>query len=409
MNLYPFQKEGVDWLAKRAKVILGDEMGLGKTVQIIGLINRCIGIEKVLVVCPASLKLNWERELGKWLNRNLSIEVLSGSPKRGYKIESDIVIINYDILTRWESKLLAVDWDFLVFDEAHYLKNAKALRSKIALKLKANREVYMSGTPMVNRPSELFNILNKIGLFDNRKAFDIKYCDARLVSKFGRRIWENKGASNLDELKQKLKPVMLRRLKKQVLTELPDKIHQIIELTDCKEVISGVVWYDGLPKHDSVTPEVRREAGEAKIKPSIKHIIDVLEEKDKLIVFAHHKTVIDGLSEGLEKFKPLTITGATATSKRQSIVDKFQKNPIHRVIICNIQAAGVGLTLTAADTVVFVELDWVPGNLKQAEDRAHRIGQKRNVLIQYLVAPGVDATIGTALATKVKNMEALGC
>ena len=409
MEYYKFQRQGIDWLKSHFKCILADEMGLGKTVQAIGLVNECPGIKKVLIVCPASLKLNWAKELRSWLRRDMSVAVLSGSPKMGEVVTADVNIINYDILAKWGKKLRAVDWDAVFYDEAHYLKNAKAQRTKVALSLNANRLVFMTGTPMTNRPCELFNITSKIGLFQNRKVFEVRYCDAKLVRKFGMRIWDNTGSSNLDELKAKLQPVMLRRLKKDVLTDLPDKTHQIVELTGCREMFDGVEWFDGLPKHNSVTPDVRRLAGEAKVPAVVSHIQSVLEEKDKVIVFAHHQSVVGEIAGSLHEYNSRVITGNTPQKARHRIVEEFQTDPTVRVIVCNIQAAGVGLTLTASDVVMFAELDWVPGNMKQAEDRAHRIGQKNNVLVQYLVAPGVDATIGEALAAKIKNMEAIGC
>lgn len=409
MEYYQYQKEGIEWLKSHFKCLLADEMGLGKTVQVVGLVNSCPGIQRVIVVCPASLKLNWLREFKAWGTRGLSFQVLSGTPKRGDKLDGDVMIVNYDILSKWKDRLLGVVWDVVVFDEAHYLKNIKAERTRAGLKLNANRVVFMTGTPIVNRPAEMFNMLCKLGLFTNRKSFEIRYCDAKHVRKFGMRIWDNSGSSNMDELAEKIKPVMLRRVKKDVLKELPDKIHQVIELSGCRDILDKVEWHNELPKHGSVTPEVRRLAGENKIFPAAAHIKGLLEEKPKVIVFAHHKSVIGGLLQYLVSYNPLTITGSTSATMRQRAVDLFQTSPTHRVIVCNIQAAGVGITLTAADVVVFVELDWTPGNMKQAEDRAHRIGQKNNVLVQYLVAEGADADIGRALAKKIKNMEAIGC
>lgn len=408
MEYFKFQTDGIDWLTNHFRCLLADEMGLGKTVQIIGLVNKCPGVERVLVVCPASLKLNWAAEIEKWDSRGMDIQVLSGSPTTN-PLRPGYTIINYDILSKWGNILLDYPWDLAAFDEAHYLKNIKAKRTKVALSLNANRMVFMTGTPMVNRPVEMFNMLNKIGLFGNRRHYEIKYCNAKQVRKFGRIIWDNSGASNLDDLRQKIQPIMLRRLKKDVLTELPDKIHQVIELSGCEDILDGVEWYDELPVGGSATAEARHEAGLAKVPAAIEHIKSVLEQKDKVIIFAHHRAVVEQLREGLKDYGAATITGGTPPNARQEHVKFFQTRDDVRVIICNIQAAGVGLTLTAADTVIFVELDWVPGNMKQAEDRAHRIGQKNNVLVQYLVAPGVDAQIGRALAKKIKNMEAIGC
>lgn len=422
MELKPFQKTGVEWLRDNFRVILADEMGLGKTVQVASLINTCPGIFRILIVCPASLKQNWYNELTSWLTRPLSIQILSGG--KDIVRHSNITVINYDILYPHISELLngrACDsnghvYDLIVFDEAHYLKSAKAQRTALSRSFmkRTPRLVFLTGTPLVNRPADLWVMLNGINpeAYKRQRDFEVRYCGGHMEQlRFGsRRIrrWNNLGATNIPELREKLSSVMLRRLKSEVLSELPPKTHQIIEL-DGEDKFVGVPligdWWNNLEHAStSATAAARKECGMAKLGQAIKHIRMLLEEKDKVVVFAHHQDVVHSIAAAFTN-NAVCITGSTPAHLRQGYVNAFQKDKNIKVFVGNIQAAGVGLTLTASDVVVFAELDWVPGNMRQAEDRCHRIGQKNNVLIQYLVAPGVDAEIGRALARKIEVIE----
>ena len=403
------------------RCILADEMGLGKTVQVAGLINDCPGIKKVLIVCPASLKGNWLNELNHWLKRSFTKEVIEG--KTGKPLGCDITIVNYDILNSRLDSLLEVftpnslghSWDLIVWDEAHYLKNLSAARTKASRKLffKSPRLVFLTGTPVVNRPCDFFTLLNAWGVAHDQRKYEIRFCGGHIQKmRFGPKTvtrWFNLGATHLDELHQLAKPVMLRRLKKDVLSELPAKFRQVIEL-DGQDQFGSVElagkWWENLDgKAVSATAQAKKLCGVAKIPQVIAHVKSVLEEKNKVIVFAYHKDVVHGIAEAF-KGNSVVITGETPSAARTGIVKSFQENPNINVFIGNIVAAGVGITLTASDIVVFAELDWVPGNMAQAEDRAHRIGQQNNVLVQYLVTAGVDAEIGKALAEKIDVIEA---
>jgi SWI/SNF-related matrix-associated actin-dependent regulator of chromatin subfamily A-like protein 1 len=422
-QLKDFQKTGVDWLKENFRCILADEMGLGKTVQVAGLINTCPGIQRVLIVCPASLKQNWYNELTTWLTRPLSIQIVSG--KKDVVRHSNITIINYDILSAHGGALVHGKpcdskghiYDLVVFDEAHYLKNPAADRTAAArcFAPRTPRLVFLTGTPLVNRPADLFVMLHAINpeITKNQRDFETRYCGGHMERlQFGKKIvrrWNNLGATNIEELKEKLAPVMLRRLKSEVLSELPPKTHQIIEL-DGDDTYAGVplkgAWWNDL-EHVSVsaTARARKACGMEKIGKVIRHVKLLLEEKDKVVVFAHHQDVVHSIAAAFTNHA-VCITGSTPAHLRQGYVNAFQKDKNIKVFVGNIQAAGVGLTLTASDIVVFAELDWVPGNMRQAEDRCHRIGQKNNVLVQYLVSPGVDAEIGRALARKIEVIEA---
>ena len=233
-----YQLAGVAYAQSREATLIADEMGLGKTIQALGVINVEKTIANVLVVCPASLKLNWKREATKWLTRPLKISIANGTFSPG-----GMVIVNYEQVKKYRSQIDAVQWDLLIVDEAHYLKNAKADRTasvlgrwhqdpkKLVKPIQARRKLFLTGTPILNRPCELWTLLQAIdkqGLGGNWKAFHTRYCAAYQ----GRHGWVIDGASHLDELQARLRSgVMIRRMKADVLTELPAKRRSVIAFT----------------------------------------------------------------------------------------------------------------------------------------------------------------------------------
>lgn len=425
MKLYPFQQQGVEWLTDHFRCILADEMGLGKTVQVAGLINRCPGIWQVLVICPASLKLNWVKELGTWLDIPATITYIEG---RSFDVSrcGRIVVINYDILTDHVDALAARKWDLVVCDEAHMLKNhgtkrAKAFFSRL---IGANRLLFLTGSPIMNRPVEIWPLLRAInpkvaGTFEE---FTVRYCEGHHEEGRG---WLSDGAANLEELNAKLKPIMLRRLKRDVLKDLPPKTREVIEVGQLPRVSRQDLashsdeWRRRLSRIEAIDrpttdllidleeamSTIRREDGLAKVPFVVAHVRMLLEAEEKVILFGWHKDVIKRIRAAIDPTCPLII-GETPVKERQAAVERFQTDPSCRLIIGNIQSMGVGLTLTASSLVVFAELDWVPSQLMQAEDRAHRIGQKDNVHIQYLVAGGtIDARMGPSLVRKMNHID----
>jgi SNF2 family DNA or RNA helicase len=424
----PYQKAGIAYALDRKNVLIGDEMGLGKTVQAIGVINADESIKSVLIVCPASLKLNWKREAEKWLARPMSVEIANGA---GFPVRADVVIVNYEQLGKFRAAIDAREWDLLVSDECHYVKNPKAQRTAVLLgkwdkdpakrvePIKARRRVFLSGTPMINRPIELWPILHAIdpwGLGKNKMRFALRYCDAHQ----GGYGWDFTGASNLGELQTKLRAsVMVRRLKTDVLKELPAKRRQVIPLQPQDAATRALIERENaitrrveaarkaleasanpadyeravamLQEAEKVAftemAAVRHDVAVAKLPQVIEHVADTLENVDKLIVFAHHLDVLAGLKDAFGA-AAVVLTGETPLPARQAAVDAFQTDPEIKVFVASIKAAGVGITLTAASTVVFAELDWTPGGMSQAEDRAHRIGQQNSVLVQHLVLDG---------------------
>jgi SWI/SNF-related matrix-associated actin-dependent regulator 1 of chromatin subfamily A len=442
MSYLGYQRAGINYAAQRPNTLIGDEMGLGKTIQALGLVNYDESIRRVLVVCPASLKINWAREAEKWLVRDTAVHILlSGGKSKTlspsfYDAGEDLEIINYDILKKSHDYLHKVEWDLVIYDECHYCKNPKAQRTKEALGIPAKRRLFLTGTPILNRPIELWPIINTCDpvTWKSFWYFAKRYCNAN-QTRYG---WDMTGASNLEELQKKLRlSIMVRRKKADVLKELPAKFRQVIELpaNGCVRTIKveQKTWAAKLERIKSLQSaadlaetdaaykdaisslsdemqvaftemsELRHTTALAKVPAASKFIIDALESSEKVVVFAHHLDVIDNLSIELDAAgaKHVILTGRSKMVDRQKAVDAFQDDPSVKVFVGNIKAAGVGLTLTAASHVIFVEEDWTPGNITQAEDRCHRIGQTDSVLVQHLVLDGtLDATMAKTLISK---------
>ena len=426
LDYFPFQKAGIEFIHNRKNVLLGDEMGTGKSIQTIGTIN----LEKpdrVLIICPAGLKLNWESELRKWLVDDYDINVMYSTSTWPKMDQRSVVIMNYEILHKFQDELREKEWDLLVLDEAQYIKNSKTQRSKNITGAKqkkisplpAKKKLLLTGTPIINRPSELWNLIHYLDpeLWDNWKFYVYRYCGA-YKDGFGLNI---SGASNLEELQKKLRSsVMIRRLKKDVLKELPEKMREVIlidsednnivrALKNEKEVLERIKDSDDsrLSKLTEIS-KVRHEMAIAKVPFVMNHVNMVLESTDKLVIFAHHKDVISSMRGYLDKkkIKSVVVTGDVSMKDRNAAINEFQNNPDTKVFIGTIGAAGTGITLTASHHVIFAELDWAPGNVSQAESRCARIGQKNAVLIQHLVVNGsIDSKIVKSLINKQRIID----
>jgi SWI/SNF-related matrix-associated actin-dependent regulator 1 of chromatin subfamily A len=403
LSLFPFQEKGVQFIESRnGRALVADEQGLGKTIQALAWLRLHPEKRPAVVVCPNSVKLNWAREARKWLDEATSIHVIFGKDADTLP-KADIYIINYDILLSWLSHLKIMDPKVLIIDETSMIKNKSAKRTKALQELARGvpHIIGLSGTPIINRPVEGFTILHMIDPRTFPKFWDYaqRYCGARWT-RFG---WDFSGASRTKELHELLtSTVMIRRKKADVLTELPDKIRTVVPIQfDSKE-------YDKLEREfrDWLREEkgtrittilskieyLRQFIVNKKLPQVIEWLEDVLEStggngNGKVVVFYHHKELGDKLESHFQKIS-VRIDGDTPAQKRQEYVDRFQNDPEIRVFLGNIQAAGMGITLTAASTVVFIELPWAPALLDQAEDRCHRIGQKYVVNVYYLVAAG---------------------
>jgi SNF2 family DNA or RNA helicase len=313
MQLYPFQAEGVQFILSRPGTLLADEMGLGKSAQTIGVLNADPSSRRVLIVCPASMRIPWRRELEKWLERPMTVGVIGVDRESISTLcEREIVIINYDRLHSIAGWLTDTVFDLAVLDECHLCKNPSSRRSKIATSIIAARRLALSGTPLQNRPVELRPILSWLSPAAWAKkewhAFGQRYCGA-FWDGFA---WNENGATNLTELSQRLRAtVMLRRLKANVLEELPPKTRQIIELSvsaqlsslvesEWKEFTQGValhVDYSAIDWDDLA--RLRHAVALAKAPLAISFITEVLASREgKLVVFAHHRDVVQMLKEG---------------------------------------------------------------------------------------------------------------
>jgi len=389
------------------------------TIQALGVVNTDPSISSALVVCPLSVAYNWKAEAEKWLVRNLSVGVASSKAFP----DADIVVTHWGIVAKQAQQLREREWDLVVLDEAHYAKNPKALRTqslfggrgKVVLRpLQATRKIALTGTPIPNRPIEVYPLLHWLDPNEYRGSsnFAQRYCNAH-YNGFG---WDVSGASNLDELQERLRSsVMIRRLKNDVLTELPPKIRQVIALMPDSPVLHKVLeqereataatvavvekaqaaaelakaedeeTYKAAVKalHEAQAlaftemSRARHRTAVAKVPRVLDHVKDILSNEDqKVILFAHHRDVINSLREGLETdsgewrgVETVSIMGGDAPEDRQESVTRFQEDPNVRVFLGSIGAAREGITLTRANVVVFAEIDWVPGNLNQAEDR----------------------------------------
>lgn len=413
--LYPHQLTGVEFLKRKGRAILGDDMGLGKSRQAIVALNEACPEGCLLVVCPASLKLNWVREI-RAVCPDAEIEVLGA---RGYTCEQPRwVIVNYDLLPKNAIRLHAVPWAGVVLDEAHFIKNASQRTSHClkllgidgkSIKPHAPFQVYLlTGTPITNRPRDLFNLLRAVGHPAARSflSFARQYCGA-YRNDYG---WVTDGASNLGELKLLLNEVMLRRKKDEVL-DLPEKIRSWIPVAiDDAPAATHRAFLEWFSQSDATRPndreflsrltKVRVALHKAKHKAVAERIIDVVATGKKVIVFCCFQDGITRHKKALGE-TAVTITGADNAEQRQSAVDRFQTDLSVNVALCNLIAGGVGITLTAGTHVIFQDLDWVPANHLQAEDRAYRLGQKERVTVEYFIA---DRTLDAYIAN-LMNMK----
>lgn len=409
-----FQKAGLEFLELAGgRAMIADDMGTGKTIQALSYLQYHKDDRMAIIVCPASLKLNWKREAEQWLTTNDTIEVIEGG--KNYDISASIVIINYDILGKWEQKLLSYNPKIIIFDESHALKNQKAGRTQVAARVgnAIPKTIMLTGTPVLNRPIELFSQLNIINgdLYPEKSFFNYakKYCGAK-NNGYG---WDFSGATNIEQLAQELKGIMIRRTKEQVLPELPEKRRSsiVLPMTNRKAYESQWIAFkewiqtnrdrkdsnlEALPKLEYL----KQMCVEGKINAAMNWIENFIESGEKLVIFANHKWTIDKL---MEKFGDMAVKvdGSVTQAKRQEAVDRFQNDSSVRLFVGNIRAAGVGLTLTAASNVAFLELDWTPGIMTQAEDRCHRIGQKNSVNCWYLLAErSIDVTMMQMIENK---------
>lgn len=423
---YRYQKEDAHRIEELGgRVLLATEMGLGKSLVSLLWYHLYCQNEPIVIVCPASIKWNWERECSKHFS--LFSRVLNGmKPPQRQQLSFDpsvhVTIINYDILGPWIPYLKKLNPTLIIADEVHAIKERRTKRAKNLRKLCEDVPYFiaLSGTPLTNRPAELWNILNLLrpDLYGSFIKFAMAHCNPQ------RKPWgmEYKGAENLDKLHRNMSEhLMIRRRKADVLKDLPAKARHavLLDLEKPKEYATArddfVRWLRkqaGTKITSSLRAQMlvksghlKRLAARLKLKSVFNWLDDFLEEgESKLIVFGVHHEILDTLHERYSKCSVL-ITGETIGELRQKRFDKFLRDGRTRLLIGNIQAAGVGWSAKGVSAVAFVEMGWTPAEHSQAEDRVHGIGRgKEGVRSQvwYLVAKD---TIETRLCELIQQKQ----
>ncbi|KAL2571935.1 hypothetical protein AAZV13_17G037400 [Glycine max] len=442
-KLLPFQREGVRFILQHGgRVLLADEMGLGKTLQAIAVASCIQDLWPVLIIAPSSLRLQWASMIQQWLNIPSSdilivlsqsggsnrggFNIVSSSAKSSIRLDGLFNIISYDLVPKLQNMLMTHDFKVVIADESHFLKNAQAKRTTASLPVikKAQYALLLSGTPALSRPIELFKQLEALypDVYRNVHEYGNRYCKGGVFGVY-------QGASNHEELHNLIKAtVMIRRLKKDVLSQLPVKRRQQVfldlenkdmkqinalfqELEMVKAKIKAAKSQEEAESlkfaQKNLINKIYTDSAEAKIPSVLDYIGTVIEAGCKFLIFAHHQPMIDSIHEFLLKKKVgcIRIDGGTPAASRQQLVTDFQEKDAIKAAVLSIKAGGVGLTLTAASTVIFAELSWTPGDLIQAEDRAHRIGQVSSVNIYYLLANDtVDDIIWDVVQSKLENL-----
>ena len=425
-ELYPFQKQSIIRLENQdGRALLALEMGLGKTIVALTALRRNPEWLPALVICPASVKYHWEHEAKHFANMRSSICEGQQPPKRGRSLMSrstPLTIINYDIVRFWVPWIRQQKFKTIVLDECHYVASPKAKRTRAtrAIAGRLRQVIALSGTPLVNRPSELWTTLNMIwpDEYDNFSEFANRYCQPKWTP-WG---WNYSGTSHLNELHKRLTTSgMIRYRKEDVLTSLPNKVRTIYpcaisDRTQYEEAKNNFIFW--LRRHyaHKVSSAIRAQSlvkmgylmrlvAKLKLRSATEWINQFLEETDeKLVLFAIHRRCIEALQRRVNA-KSVTVDGSVTGRDRFAAVEQFQKNKQTRVFIGNLKAAGIGITLTAASTVAFLELGWRPGDHTQAEDRIHRIGQQKTAWINYLIAGDtIDEELCKRLQEKQKTI-----
>lgn len=410
---------GAKFLAENPAAFLADGPGLGKTIQVIAACDM-LGLKKIAVVCPAIAKINWRREFEKW-----------------GEVEREILVYSYDKLTTSKearAELAAFEPDVLVLDECHALKNRQAKRTKYiygphcrgdGLVRFADRVWLLSGTPFPNSLADFWTHIRAIWQYPlNFTDYTLYFCRT-WESQFGLKVLGNK-PERIDEFKAILKSIMLRRRAETVLKDLPPLVWgeaslEVAGWNDAKAasdereqkavsliIENAVTQGDLSDRLGEIAPHMaslRRLTALAKAKPIAAQLAGELGDNayEKVIVFAYHKAALEALREGLAEFNPAFIVGGLGNQERQAEIDRFQNDPECRVFIGQITACNAAITLTAANQVVFAELDWTNSTNAQAAKRAHRIGQTRPVFIRvFSLANSVDEVVSRVLANKAK-------
>ena len=432
---YPYQREGIAYGLDKKRLIIGDEPGLGKTLQSIGIVDTADAYP-CLVICPSSLKINWQREFDKFTDKSALVLDNSVRTTWPYLLSMgmhQVAVVNYESLRKyfvWDIKggksFRLKDVVFcpqirmfrsVIIDESHRVKDPSAQQTIFTKGITTGKEwiILLSGTPVVNRPEDLvaqLSIMDRLQEFGGRTKFMADYCTDPKDKKA-------EPAVPLSVLSSQLYAnCMIRREKAKVLPQLPDKtrVDLYVDISNAPEYnLAAADLAEYLRQYTECTDwEIRRKmrmealvrfmtlrqlATLGKVSQAVDFIRTFLDSGKKLIVFCSLHEVVDALCKAFPR--AVTVTGRDSASSKQVAVDSFQNNPDVQLIVCSIKAAGVGLTLTASSNVAFIELPWTFADCQQCEDRAHRIGQKDNVTCYYLLGRGtIDQTIYSLIHKK---------
>lgn len=403
-QLASFQRIGRDFLTNHKTALLADEMRMGKSCQAIRAADK-IKARKLLIVCPASVKITWVREFDKWSTMRRTYQIVSGvNAKINY--DADVIIINYDIIWRPHIKqqLIATYFGAGIFDESHYLGGRESNRTIACLDSTDRTPIisrcvykwFLSGTPILNRPRELYPVLascapHVIDPYLSYEAYTAQFCGAYWDGV----QWVDSGSTNREDLNRRLhNNFMLRRLRKDHLDEIPRDVQLLpVDTTGkVKDLIAQEFsWHKDdakkqkLELNGEAVATVRKELALAKVKPAVSHIHYVLTLEDKLVVFAYTREVIHELTEKLKKYNPVVVMGGMSGDNKQLSVDSFTNDPTCRVFIGQLTAAGTGIDLSVANNMLVIEPDWSPGALLQPMDRCSGWNQDKKVFIQIMV------------------------
>ena len=435
--MLPYQKAGVAYASQAKRCFIADEMGLGKTLQAIATLEA-VGSYPAVIMCPPNLVLNWKNEYKKWLPKRKVVVVTAGKGmKEDFPADGtyDVLVVGYSNITHWESRLKGNR--AYVLDESHYCKTLTAKRTKSAKKIVASAQpnaivLLLTGTPVTNRPAEYvaqLDILGKIKDFGGTWGFYRRYC-AAFQDKWGQ--WHLDGASNLEELNEKLRSVCyIRRTKSQVLTELPPIFHQELlvpgasaPMIEYKKAEADIVEFLverakqiavelGQSPHSAAVRArmkaesaqnlirlsvLRRLAAKAKMETINEWVEQRTSDGAKVVIAAHHRDVVDELAN---RFGGLKIQGGMSVEDVETAKKKFQEESSATVMVLSIQAAKTGHTLTASQEILFVELPWTPADIDQTYSRLHRMGQRGSVTATYALCAGtIDEEIYSLIASK---------
>lgn len=435
LKLHPYQEEGVSWLKTKKLALLGDQMGLGKSAQIIRAIDE-LQLRRCIIVGPSIARVTWQREFEKWsltTAPKLKIRILRKRIEEPDFEHDEILICSFDYATHNFVSLSKFKPDLLVVDESHFLKSIESKRTKAILSgagliHSSKRTWFLSGTPMPNHPGELWPMMYTFQATNLKyEAFVRRFCHTYEFN--GATVISGTRKENTPILKEALDKIMMRRLVRDVLPDLPRVRISELPIEAELETLTPELkeqwktmenFFHNMP--DDLSPlaqlqclesvaqsiaTLRRYCAMMKVKPICDLIKEELENKayEKIIVFGIHREALLGIEANLQQFGAVRIAGDVDPIKRQEAIDRFQNDPNCHIMVGNIGAAGTNITLTAASEVLFLEEDFVPGNNAQAIARAARIGQKSSVNVRLSsIANTIDEKVSSILTRKLREI-----